>query len=129
MIVSDYSNQYLSFGLSYKFTQLGIETLDFSTGDPDDPKNPEGLNDVKVNNSNFDIAMLYRVGRFFIGANIVNLLQKKIDDFNPTEPRKLQNYFMFTGYTFYYRFSKIEIEPSILYQSFAGDGGPLQILT
>ncbi len=122
MTVSDYSNQYLSFGLSYKFTQLGIETLDFSTGDPDDPKNPEGLNDVKVNNSNFDIAMLYRVGRFFIGANIVNLLQKKIDDFNPTEPRKLQNYFMFTGYTFYYRFSKIEIEPSILYQSFAGDG-------
>ncbi len=122
LTISDYSNQYISFGLSYRFTQLGIDTSKFSTGDPLDPKNPEGLPDVKVNNSNFDIGILYRIGRFFLAANVVNLLQKKIDDFNPTEPRTLQNYFMYTGYTFFHRFSKIEIEPSILYQSYAGDG-------
>ncbi|WP_132066365.1 type IX secretion system membrane protein PorP/SprF, partial [Aquimarina spinulae] len=55
-------------------------------------------------------------------ANAVNLLQKEIDDFNPTEPSQIQNYYLYTGYTFYHRFSDIEVEPSMLYQNFAGDG-------
>ncbi len=122
LTLSSYTNQYLSFGLSYKYTQLGIYTAEFSTGDPDDPMNPEALSNVNVNNSNFDIGALYRLGGFFFGANIVNLLQKKLDDFNPVEPRKLQNYFLYTGYVFYNRFSKIELEPSLLYQSFVSDG-------
>ncbi|MDY8138649.1 type IX secretion system membrane protein PorP/SprF [Aquimarina sp. 2201CG5-10] len=121
LTLNEYNNQYLSFGISYKFTQFGIDTSDFNNGDPDNPVSP-GLADVTVNNSNFDIGFLYRLGRFFLSANAVNLLQKEIDDFNPTEPATIQNYYLYTGYTFYHRFSDIEIEPSVLYQNFAGDG-------
>ncbi len=121
LTLSEYNNQYVSFGISYKFTQFGIDTSEFSNGDPDNPSNP-GLADISVNDSNFDIALLYRLGRFFLSANAVNLLQKQIDDFNPTEPSQIQNYYLYSGYTFYHRFSDIEIEPSVLYQNFAGDG-------
>ncbi|WP_103069068.1 PorP/SprF family type IX secretion system membrane protein [Aquimarina sediminis] len=121
LTLSEYNNQYLSFGISYKFTQFGIDTSDFNNGDPDNPFNP-GLADISVNDSNFDISMLYRLGRFFLSANAVNLLQKQIDDFNPTEPSQIQNYYIYSGYTFYHRFSDIEVEPSVLYQNFAGDG-------
>jgi len=122
LTLNEYNNQYLSFGLSYKFTQFGIDTSRFNNGDPDMPIAPTGIQDISVNDSNFDIAMLYRLGRFFLSANAVNLLQKEIDDFNPTEPSTIQNYFIYTGYTFYHRFTDLEIEPSILYQNFAGDG-------
>ncbi len=122
LTLNEYTNQYLSFGLSYKFTQFGIETSQFTDGDPDSPLNPSNLPDIDVNNSNFDIGVLYRMGRFFISANVVNLLQKEIDDFNPTEPSKIQNYYLYSGYTFYHRFTDIEIEPSVLYQNFTGDG-------
>ncbi len=121
LTISEYNNQYFSFGLSYKFTQFGIDTSEFNNGDPDNPFNP-GLASISVNDSNFDIAMLYRLGRFFLSANAVNLLQKQIDDFNPTEPSQIQNYFIYSGYTFYHRFSNIEIEPSVLYQNFPSDG-------
>jgi len=121
LTISEYENQYLSFGISYKFTQFGIDTSQFNDGDPDSPVNP-GLPDISVNDSNFDIALLYRLGRFFLSANAVNLLQKEIDDFNPTEPSTIQNYYIYTGYTFFQRFKNLEIEPSILYQNFAGDG-------
>lgn len=128
LTINEYNNQYLSFGISYRFTQFGIDTAEFSNGDPDNPINP-GLQDVKVNDSNFDIGFLYRIGRFFLSANAVNLLQKKIDDFNPTEPSSIQNYYLYTGYTFYHRFSDIEVEPSVLYQNFAGDGRSTADLT
>ncbi|TYP76894.1 PorP/SprF family type IX secretion system membrane protein [Aquimarina intermedia] len=121
LTLSEYDNMYLSFGLSYKFTQFGIDANEFNNGNPDEPMNPN-LPDVTVNNSNFDIGFLYRFGRFFFSGNAVNLLQKEIDDFNPTEPSTIQNYYMYTGYTFFHRFSNIEIEPSVLYQNFAGDG-------
>jgi len=121
LTISEYENQYLSFGISYKFTQFGIDTSEFNNGSPDSPVNP-GLPDISVNDSNFDIALLYRLGRFFLSANAVNLLQKEIDDFNPTEPSTIQNYYIYTGYTFFQRFKNLEIEPSILYQNFAGDG-------
>ncbi len=122
LTLNEYTNQYLSFGLSYKFTQFGIDTSEFNDGDPNGPSNPQGLRDINVNNSNFDIGILYRLGRFFISANAVNLLQKEIDDFNPTEPTTIQNYYVYSGYTFYHKFSNIELEPSVLYQNFAGDG-------
>ncbi|WP_025743898.1 PorP/SprF family type IX secretion system membrane protein [Aquimarina pacifica] len=121
LTISEYNNQYFSFGLSYKFTQFGIDTSEFNNGDPDNFFNP-GLASISVNDSNFDIAMLYRLGRFFLSANAVNLLQKQIDDFNPTEPSQIQNYYIYSGYTFYHRFSNIEVEPSVLYQNFPSDG-------
>jgi len=121
LTMSEYNNQYLSFGLSYKFTQFGIDASGFNNGDPDNFFNP-GLANITVNDSNFDIALLYRLGRFFLSANAVNLLPKEIDDFDATEPTQIQNYFLYTGYTFFHRFSNMEVEPSILYQNFPSDG-------
>lgn len=121
LTLNEYSNQYLSFGISYRFTQFGIDTSEFNNGNPDTPVNPN-LADVSVNNSNFDISVLYRIGRFFLSANAVNLLPKEIDDFTGTEPTSIQNYFLYTGYTLYDRFTNIEIEPSVLYQNFTSDG-------
>lgn len=121
LTLEEYSNQYLSFGISYKFTQFGIDSSGFNNGNPDEPINPN-LESIKVNNSNFDIGVLYRLGRFFISANAVNLLKKQIDDFNPTEPATIQNYYVYSGFTLYNKFTDMEIEPSVLYQSFAADG-------
>ncbi len=112
---------YLSFGLSYRFTQFFINSSGFSNGNPDNPINPS-LESIEVNNSNFDIGMLYRLGRFFLSANAVNLIQKEIDEFSAAEPSKLQNYQVYAGYTFDNRQYDLEIEPSVLYQGFAGDG-------
>ncbi len=112
---------YLSFGLSYRFTQFFINASTFSNGNPDNPINP-GLESVEVNNSNFDIGMLYRIGRFFISANAVNLLEKEIDDFSATEPTRLQNYQVYAGYTFDNRQYDLEIEPSVFYQGYVSDG-------
>ena len=114
-------DQYLSFGISYRFTQFFINAADFSNGDPDNPINPN-LESIEVNNSNFDIGILYRLGRFFLSANGVNLIQKEIDEFSAIEPTTLQNYQVYSGYTFYNRKYDLEIEPSTLYQSFVSDG-------
>ncbi|UZO81848.1 type IX secretion system membrane protein PorP/SprF [Aquimarina sp. ERC-38] len=121
LTLSEYNNQYLSFGLSYRYTQFGIDTSQFNNGDPDNPISPS-LQSINYGNSNFDLGILYRLGRFFLSANAVNLIDKQIDDFGELEPTKLQNYYLYTGYTFYRRFGNLEIEPSILYQSFASDG-------
>lgn len=118
MTLNDYNNQYLSFGASYKFAQLGIDISAFNRSVPD--QNVRG--DLSVNNSNFDISALYRFGKFFFSLNAVNLLQKEITEFNLDEPSIIQNYYIYTGYTFNSRRSELEIEPSVLYQNFPSDG-------
>ncbi len=116
-----YNDHYLSFGLSYRFTQFGIDASEFNNGDPDNPISPN-LPNIQVNNSNFDIGFLYRYGRFFLSGNAVNLLKREIDDFQIDEPQAIQNYFVYTGYTFQHQLTDMEYEPSVLYQNFAGDG-------
>ncbi|WP_103070904.1 PorP/SprF family type IX secretion system membrane protein [Aquimarina sediminis] len=113
--------QYLSFGLSYKYTQFTISSNGFTNGNPDNPINP-GLENIRVTDSNFDIGVLYRLGRFFLNVNAINLLNKKIDDFSATEPTSIRNYYVYSGYTFNGANRDLEIEPSILYQNFIGDG-------
>ena len=116
--LNDYNNQYLSFGASYKFTQFGIDTSDFNRGIDD----PAIRGDVSVNNSNFDISALYRFGKYFLSVNAVNLLQKEILEFNTEEPSTIQNWFIYSGYTFNTILTDLEIEPSVLYQNFPSDG-------
>ncbi|MEW7277230.1 type IX secretion system membrane protein PorP/SprF [Aquimarina sp. 2201CG1-2-11] len=113
--------QYLSFGLSYRYTQFTINSSGFNNGNMANPINP-GLENIKITNSNFDIGVLYRLRGFFLNVNAVNLLEKNLDEANISEPTSIQNYYVYSGYTFYSRNSSIEIEPSTLYQNFVSDG-------
>ncbi len=125
LTLNDYNNQYLSLGASYKFSQFGIDTSEFNR----DIVDPTIRGDLSVNNSNFDISALYRFGKFFLSVNAVNLLQKEIVEFNLEEPSIIQNWFVYSGYTFNSVFSELEIEPSILYQNFPSDGRSTADLT
>ena len=117
MTLNDYNNQFLSLGISYKFTQFGIDTSEFNRGIPSTALN----GDLSVNNSNFDIGALYRFGKFFLSLNAINLIQKETIEFSLNEPSIIQNYYGYMGYTFNWSTSDLEIEPSVLYQNFAGD--------
>lgn len=115
LTLDEYSDQYLSFGLNYKFTQFSIETAEFNRPD-------SGLRgDIAVGNHNFDISALYRNKGFFLAVNAVNLLDKELDDFGLEEPENIGSYYAYAGYTIKPRFSELEYEPSIFYQTFNGD--------
>ncbi|CAL2094004.1 Type IX secretion system PorP/SprF family membrane protein [Tenacibaculum sp. 190524A05c] len=109
LILSDVYDSFLSFGLSYSFIQFGIDTSENNTNQP--------LPDRVLNTSNFDISMLYRFGRFAISGNVVNLLDKNVDDFRTGEPRVLRRYSVYTNYN--YRINRdTELEPSAFVEYF-----------
>ncbi|CAL2065061.1 type IX secretion system membrane protein PorP/SprF [Tenacibaculum sp. 190524A05c] len=109
LILSDVYDSFLSFGLSYSFIQFGIDTSQNNTNQP--------LPDRVLNTSNFDISMLYRFGRFAISGNVVNLLDKNVDDFRTGEPRVLRRYSVYTNYN--YRINRdTELEPSAFVEYF-----------
>ena len=109
LILSDVYDSFLSFGLSYSFIQFGIDTSQNNTSQP--------LPNRVLNSSNFDISMLYRFGRFAISGNVVNLLDKNIDDFRTGEPRVLRRYSVYTNYN--YRINRdTELEPSAFVEYF-----------
>ncbi|MFY7669689.1 type IX secretion system membrane protein PorP/SprF [Tenacibaculum sp. MEBiC06402] len=109
LILSDVYDSFLSFGLSYSFIQFGIDTSENNT--------PQPVPDRVLNTSNFDISMLYRFDRFAISANVVNLLDKNVDDFSTGEPRVLRRYSVYTNYN--YRINRdVELEPSAFVEYF-----------
>ncbi len=110
LILSDLYDSFFSLGLSYSFIQLGIDTSNNNT--------PQiGLPNRVLNSSNFDISMLYRFGRFAISGNVVNLLDKKIDNFKTGEPEVLRRYSAYTNYNF--RINRnTEFEPSAFVEYF-----------
>ena len=116
LILSDFHDSFLSFALTYSFTQFGVDTSEFSnntnpTGAP--IGSPQSLPNINSNTSNFDVGMLYRFERFSISANVLNLLDRKITRFNPSEPTRLRKYTVYTSYLFR-RFSRqVEVEPSM----------------
>jgi len=115
LTLSDYKEEYLSFGISYRFTQFGINTSEFNRPDL-------GLRgDIVVNDHNFEVSTLYRRAGFFLNFSAVNLIDKELDEFGLQEPGNIRNYYIYTGYTFKPTFSDLEFEPSLFYQKFAGD--------
>ena len=109
--------QYLSFGLSYKFTQFKIDVSDFDN--PNDDPNIGA--DISSHNSNFDAAVLYKIEGFYFSFNAANILNKSVKAFDESEPQKLRNYFIYTGYVFELNQSDWEIEPSIYFKYFESD--------
>lgn len=116
IILDYYSDQFLSFGLSYNFNnfKLDIDQFDKSIFDP------SIVNDRYNANSNFDLGLLYRYKAFYLSLNGNNILDKNISKFRGIEPKLLRNYQIYSGYVF--RDDQIELEPSVFYQYFQSDG-------
>lgn len=115
LTLDEQSNQYLSFGISYLYTQFGIDANEFNVID-------RGLRgDISVSNHNFEVSTLYRFGGFFFNASAYNLINKEITEFDSVEPPSIFNYYVYTGYVFKPKFNEWEIEPSLFYQRFRGD--------
>ena len=114
--LTEYNKQYLSFGISYKYAQYRIDSSEF---------NQTGLvgiaGDLTTNNHNFDVSILYRVKSLFVSANAINIINRRLQDFDETEPEELQNYYVYGGFTFDNVFKELQFEPSFLYRKFASD--------
>jgi type IX secretion system PorP/SprF family membrane protein len=119
IILDEYSNQFLSFGLSYNFNNFRIETDKFDTSIFD----PSVVNDRYTVNNNFDVALLYRNKGYFMSFNAANVLNKDILKFRGFEPKLLRNYQVYTGYVYQGEGNnKFEIEPSAFFQYYESDG-------
>ncbi|MBL4746353.1 MAG: type IX secretion system membrane protein PorP/SprF [Flavobacteriaceae bacterium] len=114
LTLNDYRNQFLSFGLSYRFTQFKIDVSKFKESDP------SIYGDKSTFNSNFDIGVLYRFERFYMALNTSNILNKSARAFADSEPLKLRNYSVYTGYKFD-RNSKNQYEVSVFGRYFESD--------
>lgn len=117
LIINDANAQYLSFGLSYKFSQLRIDVSDFDN--PNDDPNIGA--DLSASNSNFDAGLLYQFQRFFFSFNASNILNRSVKIFEGEEPKKLRNYYVYTGYTFLLDDGLWELEPSVYLKYYESD--------
>jgi type IX secretion system PorP/SprF family membrane protein len=115
LTISDYNKQYLSFGLTYKFSQFGIETSAFNDGTLISPDNKSVLD------NNFDVSVLYRINDFFFNANAINILTKDIRFFNAAEPEKIRSYYIYSGFLIKNEMKQLQYEPSLLYRNFESD--------
>ncbi len=129
IILDYYSKQYLSFGISYNFTNF---RLDIDRINQENASSPLGLpqlgDDRRTANHNFDVGALYRFGGYFLSFNANNILPKDFEEINfdnfreSIEPSLLLNFQIYSGYTFKGpRKSRLEYEPSVFYQLFASD--------
>lgn len=117
LILDDYSEQYLSLGLSVNLNQFKIDIENFSN-----VLDPSINGNRLTQNYNFDVGFLYRVKSYFFAFNASNILPKNIDQFNNIEPSLLANYQVYTGFNLRSGKSDMEFEPSVLYQYFQSDG-------
>ena len=114
LILDKYYNQFLSLGLSYNLNQFKLDVENIETPDP-------SVNDNRyVVNHNFDVAVLYRIGSYYLNFTASNILNKNLDVFAISEPNRLRNYQVYTGYTCKGAGS-FELEPSAYVQYFESD--------
>lgn len=123
LILNYYSRQYLSFGISYNINNFKINVNEFSSGtNTSIPSDPTVTDNRSVANNNFDVGVLYRNKGFYLSLNVNNILDKKTDKFYSQEPSLLRNYQIYSGYVFRGNTeNRVEYEPSVYYQEFAGD--------
>ncbi len=117
LTLDEYSEQYLSLGLSFNLNQFKIDIENFSN-----VLDPSINGNRLTQNYNFDVGFLYRVKAFYFAFNASNILPKKIDQFSNIEPSLLMNYQAYTGFNFRNGKSSFEVEPSVLFQYFQSDG-------
>lgn len=108
LTLSDFHDSFLSFALSYSFIQFGQDTSQDNTN--------SGKPSRVINHSNFDVGLLYRYEKFSITANVVNLLNRDVENFLSGEPEELRKYVVYSSYIFSRISRGFELEPSILYE-------------
>ena len=113
LTLSDFHDSFLSFGLTYNFTQFGIDTSQNNSG--------QSVPNRTENNSNFDVGMLYRFERFSISLNANNILNKKIDNFTTNEPESLRRFTLYSSLVLVKMRNRIELEPSIFVEYYEAD--------
>ena len=118
LILDYYTEQYLSFGMSYNINTFSIDIANLK------PTNPDYAitDDRKTSNNNFDLGFLYRREKFYLSINANNILDKDIDKFSgyKIEPNLLRNYQAYSGYVIKMP-NYSEIEPSAFFQFFESD--------
>ncbi|WP_413788840.1 type IX secretion system membrane protein PorP/SprF [Ascidiimonas meishanensis] len=119
LTIDPYEDHFLSLGISYNFNQFRIDIENFDPTIPD----PSVTNNRATTNHNFDVGFLYRYQSFYFSLNASNLLNKELDLFAISEPNRLRNYYVYTGYKWRKdKNSDFEVEPSVFYQLFESDG-------
>lgn len=108
LTLSDFHDSFLSFALSYSFIQFGQDTSQDNTN--------SGKPSRAINHSNFDVGLLYRFEKFSITANVVNLLNRDVENFLSGEPEELRKYVVYSSYILSRISRDFELEPSILYE-------------
>lgn len=118
LILDYYTEQYLSFGMSYNINTFSIDIANLKPTDPDYAI----TDDRKTSNNNFDLGFLYRKEKFYLSINANNILDKNIDKFSgyKIEPNLLRNYQVYSGYVIKMP-NYSEIEPSAFFQFFESD--------
>lgn len=118
LILDYYTEQYLSFGMSYNINTFSIDIANLK------PTNPDYAitDDRKTSNNNFDVGFLYRREKFYLSFNVNNILDKDTKKFSgyKIEPNLLRNYQVYTGYVIKTP-NYSEIEPSAFFQLFESD--------
>ncbi|MBL7471736.1 PorP/SprF family type IX secretion system membrane protein [Robertkochia sediminum] len=118
LTLNNQDDKFLSFGLSYNVNQFRIDINEF---DPN--ADPSVTDDRSTTNHNFDVGILYRQGQFFASLNAANILNKDLNVFAISEPNRLRNYYLYTGYRYKKNIrSDWEYEPSVFFQLFESDG-------
>lgn len=113
LTLSNFHDSFLSFGISYNFTQFGIDTSNNNSG--------QTVANISETNSNFDVGLLYRYERFSVSANVNNLLNKKVENLITNEPESLRRYTFYSSYVFTRLSNRVEIEPSMFVEYYEAD--------
>jgi type IX secretion system PorP/SprF family membrane protein len=129
IILDYYSKQYLSFGISYNFTNFRLDIENINRENANSPiALPQLADDRRTSNHNFDVGILYRFGGYFLSVNANNILPKDFEEINfdnfreSIEPSLLLNFQIYSGLTIKGpRKSRLEYEPSVFYQLFTSD--------
>lgn len=115
-LILDYnSNQFLSFGISTRFSNFRTDTSQFTNSQPDPIINPNR----KLNEINFDLGVLYRYNGYFITLNFTDIL-KTNNSFSENEPLSISTFNVYTGYEFK-KPKQFLITPFIRFQKFFSD--------
>lgn len=113
--------RFLSFGLSYRYSQFNVDTSAFVAQLPD----PAISGDRNLDESNFDVGVLYRANGFYASLNAIDILNRSKSDFAENEPLSISQINFLVGYEFDWIVGPVGylvMEPSLNYHYFSADG-------
>lgn len=114
LILDYYKDEFLSFGISGRYSTFGVDTSDF---EPD----PVVGGNAKYGSLNFDLGVLYRRKGLFATVNVMSILKDYQNDFNDIEPLNRQELNFDVGYNLEAGNNYWTFQPSVNYHLFLVD--------